>query len=190
MVVRNSLVQHYLVMIVACVIGTDMAKAVPLTSHRKGEPGDAGTQDDQRPGRPQLRGLVGGGVVSTERDLFQSVRDRHNANIDRHDEDCEWDPDGFFLCHCSKRAREARGLTKPPDLFVQYPICGECNESVDSDGDGFTCPRCSTFWPYRFADGDRGEFTDEFGDDLAGQRDKHLAMQAEARRAEDNEAAS
>lgn len=116
--------------------------------------------------------------MSAERDFFQTTRDRHYANISRHDEDCEWDPDGFFLCHCSKRDREASGLTKPPALFIQYPICGGCNETVKSNGDGFDCPTCSTFWPYNSPDGEPGEFTDEFGDDLSGQRDKHLAQQA------------
>lgn len=90
-----------------------------------------------------------------------------------HDDRCEYlaEP-GFYLCNCSKRSREARGFTTPPELEHQYPICLGCEEEVDHDGDCFTCPRCAVNWP---TSNGPGEFYDDYGDlaaELADLREK------------------
>lgn len=79
-----------------------------------------------------------------------------------HDDQCERLPD-FYICHCSKRARIARGLTELPDLTIQYPICGGCGHEVDHDGDSFVCYRCMATWSTRAGDGDLAErFMDDY----------------------------
>lgn len=78
-----------------------------------------------------------------------------------HDVLCEWRPSGFYICNCSKRAREAAGFAEPPgELIHQYPICPRCDEEVSHDGDSFSCPRCKVDWD------DRGQahFYDDYGD--------------------------
>lgn len=100
-------------------------------------------------------------------DPYESMRERYQQTViaGLHDDDCEQRPhDGYFLCHCAKRERIARGITTPPMLYIAYPTCGECRRQVDSDGDGFTCERCHARWPYSFEDGERGEFTDDYGE--------------------------
>lgn len=78
-----------------------------------------------------------------------------------HDEMCERLPD-FYICHCSKRARIARGMVELPDLTIQYPICGGCGHEVDHDGESFVCYRCLVTWPTNASDGDKA---DHFMDD-------------------------
>lgn len=87
----------------------------------------------------------------------------HAESVERgeHDDQCEYQAiKGWYLCNCSMRARLKRGLTTPPELEHQYPVCLGCDQSVDHDGDSFYCPRCSTSWNSR----NEGHFTDEFGD--------------------------
>lgn len=48
-------------------------------------------------------------------------------------------------------------LSEPPMWCVQYPTCSACDVSLDTDGDGWTCPTCGTFWDMHAMDGDRGE---------------------------------
>ena len=79
----------------------------------------------------------------------------------KHDDACEWRPN-FYLCHCSKRAREARGFTTPPTLTIPDPICDGCYGYVYFDGDRFHCDTCHVSWSDG-GDGDRGEFTDDYG---------------------------
>jgi hypothetical protein len=103
----------------------------------------------------------------------------HAESVERgeHDDQCEYQAiKGWYLCNCSMRARFKRGLTKPPGLEYQYPICLGCNEEVDSD-DGWHCPRCSTCWDYN-SDGSDGSFTDEYGDlhtEIAETREQQAA---------------
>ena len=78
-----------------------------------------------------------------------------------HDAQCEYIANPY-ICHCSKRAREARGLTVPPELEWQYPICLGCGEEVDDDGDSLNCSRCCCTWNFK---GGNGEFYDDYGDD-------------------------
>lgn len=82
-----------------------------------------------------------------------------------HDEDCEYDVRGFYLCHCSKRRREAAGFTEPPsdELYFPPPSCPRCDEDLDFD-DGWACRECRVHWS---ANGSDAEFTDEYGDTLA-----------------------
>ena len=89
--------------------------------------------------------------------------------LDLHDEQCE-QRERSSLCHCSKRRREAEGFTEPPMIYFQDPVCGHCGGVVGSDGDNWACPRCKVAWPMRAGDGDRGEFLDEYGDDIGGEQ--------------------
>lgn len=102
-------------------------------------------------------------------DVMQRFEERaakaHAESVERgeHDDQCEYQAiKGWYLCNCSMRARIKRGLTTPPGLEYQNPICLGCYEEVDSD-DGWHCPRCSTSWDYN-SDGSDGTFTDDFGD--------------------------
>jgi hypothetical protein len=80
-----------------------------------------------------------------------------------HDARCEF-PACPYLCHCSKRRREAAGYTTPPgDLIWQQPICPRCDEEVSSDGDSFTCEACCASWNKH---GEKAEFFDDYGDGL------------------------
>lgn len=105
----------------------------------------------------------------------------HAESVERgeHDDQCEYQAiKGWYLCNCSMRARLKRGLTTPPELEHQYPICLGCDQSVDHDGDSFYCPRCSTAWNSR----NEGHFTDEFGDlhtEIAEIREQQAATASE-----------
>jgi|SRR5699024_10387978 len=99
-------------------------------------------------------------------DFFASSRQRHYAEVDdgKHDEQCEWRPWGFYLCHCSKRARQAQGYTQPPGpLGYSYPTCPRCYEETDHDGDSFRCYGCKVSWNPNNQD-DEGEFVDDHGE--------------------------
>lgn len=106
----------------------------------------------------------------------------HQASIERgeHDEECEFDVGGFYLCHCSKRRREAKGFAEPPteDLEFPPPCCPRCDEGLVHDGDGWICGACSLSWDSR-GNGHSAAFTDDFGDDLAGDVQRWRSKQAE-----------
>jgi hypothetical protein len=118
-------------------------------------------------------------------DVMQRFEERaakaHAESVERgeHDDQCEYQAiKGWYLCNCSKRARLKRGLTTPPELEHQYPICLGCNEEVNHDGDGWNCPRCSTSWNSR----NEGHFYDEFGDlhtEIAEIREQQAAAAGE-----------
>lgn len=83
----------------------------------------------------------------------------------QHDEQCE-QRERSYICHCSKRAREARGLTVTPDsdLYFPPPDCPSCDGELDCDaGDSWSCPHCRISWDI---DGraSTAYFEDEFGD--------------------------
>ncbi len=104
----------------------------------------------------------------------------HQAEVERgeHDEKCEYDPGGFYLCHCSKRRREAAGFTEPPtdDLEFPPPDCPRCDKYLYWD-EGWSCDGCSLTWESSGA-GSSARFTDDHGDDLAGDADRwRLAQQ-------------
>lgn len=86
-----------------------------------------------------------------------------------HDELCGNLPAlGFHLCHCAKRAREARGVLTPPTLTCESPTCDGCDATVSHDADGWVCHNCNTTW----GDGSYGQpgtFHDVYGDDLAAE---------------------
>lgn len=92
----------------------------------------------------------------------------------KHDGQCEWRPNGFYICNCSVRIRTARGYTVPPGpLLHQNPLCPRCGDEVWHDGDSLTCNQCCVHWPD--ANGD-AEFFDDHGDlteDLAKWEAKH-----------------
>lgn len=102
-----------------------------------------------------------------------SLRERVSADLEQryresvargeHDDQCEYlHRPGFYLCHCSKRRREAAGHTEPPgELIHQYPICPRCYEEVGHDGDSLTCPRCCCYWT---SHGVTATFYDDYGD--------------------------
>lgn len=107
-------------------------------------------------------------MTDTLTQLRERAETEHAEAVARgeHDEHCEWRPEGFYLCHCSKRARIAAGYTEPPgELIVEYPTCPRCWRQVDHDGDRFRCYPCRVSWSS--AQHDDGEFTDDYGDDLA-----------------------
>lgn len=87
-----------------------------------------------------------------------------------HDSKCE-QRERSSLCHCSKRRREARGLTTPPaeDLYFPPPDCPSCGGDLEFDGDGFTCPTCALSWDSN-GTGSSAKFDDEYGDDIGGER--------------------
>lgn len=79
-----------------------------------------------------------------------------------HDNECEWRPNGHFICNCRARKRIAAGFTEPPgELIHQYPICPRCDDEVHHNGDSFECPRCNCYWP---SDGGPAVFNDDYGD--------------------------
>jgi predicted RNA-binding Zn-ribbon protein involved in translation (DUF1610 family) len=47
-------------------------------------------------------------------------------------------------------------LSAPPQLVLQYPLCGACTVELDHDGDGFVCPSCGTSWSSDASDGESG----------------------------------
>jgi len=100
--------------------------------------------------------------------LNHRIAARYAEQIARgeHDDACEYDVRGFYLCHCSKRKREAAGFTEPPsdDLYFPPPSCPHCDGDLDSDGDSWCCYSCRLQWTQHGTD---AEFTDDHGDDLA-----------------------
>lgn len=91
----------------------------------------------------------------------------HAAEVARgeHDDQCEFRPGGFYICHCSKRARIAQGYTTPPgELIWNPPDCPRCWREVEFDGDLWTCRHCRCHWDSYGYD---AEFDDDHGDDLA-----------------------
>lgn len=98
----------------------------------------------------------------------------HRASVERgeHDEQCEFDVKGFYLCHCSKRSREAEGFAEPPTDHLEFPppFCPRCDEELVHE-EGWNCSKCSLSWD---SDGRGGsaEFTDTYGDDLAGDAER------------------
>jgi hypothetical protein len=111
------------------------------------------------------------------------IASQYAAAVERgeHDDRCEHDSGGFYLCHCSKRRREAEGFTEPPteNLFFPPPDCPRCDEVLTHDGDGWVCGECSLSWDSD-GDGRSISFTDDFGDDLAGDAARWRAKQPEA----------
>lgn len=85
-----------------------------------------------------------------------------------HDHECE-QRERSSLCHCSKRRREAKGLTTPPAIWHHSPTCGQCHNEVTWD-DGWRCYTCAVQWDTAAGDGDTGEFIDDYGDDIGGDR--------------------
>lgn len=88
--------------------------------------------------------------------LTEWMRNKHTNEMERglHDDQCEWRSTGFYLCHCSKRRREADGLTAPlDDIYFPPPMCPSCD-----------CEYCRTTWDM---DGTHAKFIDVYSDDLA-----------------------
>lgn len=107
-------------------------------------------------------------------DWRERVRADHKASIARgeHDSECEFDVDaGYYLCHCSKRRREAAGVTEVPtdDLYFPPPDCPRCGKGLDHDGDQWRCYPCCLSWDSN-GSGDSARFTDVFSDDLAADK--------------------
>ncbi|GAA4915631.1 hypothetical protein [Nesterenkonia rhizosphaerae] len=104
----------------------------------------------------------------TMNDFLERVRAEHDAEVAKglHDQDCEHSTsEGFLLCHCSKRRREAEGRTALPTLSWNYPTCTGCWEEVSHDGDSFRCQRCKVSWSSDATDGDTADhFDDDYGD--------------------------
>lgn len=99
----------------------------------------------------------------TQAEWDEHLRSEHAESVAKgeHDSECEFEAiPRWWICNCHKRARLARGLTTPPGLEHQYPVCLGCDEEVDHDGDGFCCERCGVSWNSR----DEGHFTDDMGD--------------------------
>jgi hypothetical protein len=100
------------------------------------------------------------------------VRERHQKELvdGLHDQDCEFRSEGFWLCHCSKRRREARGFTTPPndDLYFPPPYCNgpDCYNVLEHDGDSWRCYTCNLSWDSA-GSGSSARFTDDYGPDLA-----------------------
>lgn len=99
------------------------------------------------------------------------------AERGEHDEQCEYDVRGFYLCHCSKRRREAAGFTKPPTDNLEFPppCCPRCDEELTYE-EGWDCRRCSLSWDSD-GDGRSASFTDTFGDDLAADAERWRSKQ-------------
>lgn len=122
------------------------------------------------------------------------MTDRYLQAFERgeHDEYCEQDMSGFYVCHCRKRSRLAKGITEVPGPLIQvYPTCRGCWLEVEFEDGFFICPRCHVHWPTEdeYAE---GEFNDDHGDEiLAEDKARWLVKKAaakareEAARAED-----
>lgn len=95
---------------------------------------------------------------------------QHGADVAAglHDDQCEYGKRSrtgstLMLCHCSKRRREAKGLTVAPseDLEFPPPQCSNCHEELWHDGDCWRCDDCCLSWA---SDGHGGAcFTDDYG---------------------------
>lgn len=111
----------------------------------------------------------------SEDELKALIAESYAASVERgeHDDLCEYDVRGFYLCHCSKRRREAEGFTEPPgdELYFPPPSCPRCDDDLDFD-EGWACRRCHLHWNERGVD---AEFTDDYGDDLAEESAKWKA---------------
>lgn len=97
-------------------------------------------------------------------DFWQRAKAAYAAAVERgeHDALCEWRPEGFYICGCSKRSREADGYVKPPgELIHLAPVCPRCDNDVVHDGDTFTCYSCKVHWPDAYG---TAEFFDDYGD--------------------------
>lgn len=109
---------------------------------------------------------------SASEDFFGSLDAVHAQEMARgeHDDQCEYGPRlhrpfgdepvvrSIYMCHCSKRRREAAGRTEPPELEWMAPVCTGCNEDAEHDGDGWYCDR----WGVQWDSAGRSEFTDEY----------------------------
>lgn len=99
--------------------------------------------------------------------------ERYRESVARgeHDEQCEYDPTGFYLCHCAKRRRVASGFTEPPSESLEFPPpdCPRCDKGLYFE-EGWSCPSCSVAWD---SDGraDSAHFTDDYGEDLAATKE-------------------
>lgn len=104
----------------------------------------------------------------------ERVARNHQASVERgeHDEQCEFDPGGFYLCHCSKRQREAAGFTEPPIDHLDFPPpdCPRCGEELIHE-EGWDCGKCSLSWDPDGA-ASSARFTDIYGDDLAADAER------------------
>lgn len=105
--------------------------------------------------------------MSEHNEWIERIRRQHQASVERgeHDGECEYDVDeGFMLCNCSKRRREAAGFTEPPTepLWFPPPDCTHCGKKLSHDGDCWCCHECSLTWSGHGQDG--AEFTDDYGD--------------------------
>lgn len=108
-------------------------------------------------------------------EFFAGLEEKHAVQVERgeHDEHCEfgwtvardhaWTR--LYLCHCSKRRREAAGYTRPPGRLLRvrsgFPTCPRCSATPRFDGDCWICDPCRVSWD---VNGTGAEFTDEFGD--------------------------
>lgn len=108
-------------------------------------------------------------VVPTRPTFLENWNARHLARYAEqvasggHDDACE-QRERSSLCHCSKRRRERDGKIDLPSLSFYAPTCDGCNQEVEFDGDGFSCPRCSVSWDRHATDGDKADhFTDDHG---------------------------
>jgi hypothetical protein len=103
----------------------------------------------------------------------------YQAAVERgeHDEKCEYDVRGFYLCHCSKRRREAAGHTELPthDLYFPPPDCPRCHKDLSHD-EGWYCNGCSLSWDST-GYGDSARFTEVHGDDLAADAEQWRSKQ-------------
>lgn len=110
----------------------------------------------------------------------ERVAANHAASVadGEHDEKCEFDVRGFYLCHCSKRRREAAGLTKPPteDLYFPPPSCPNCHEALWHEDDSWGCAECALTWDSD-GHGCSARFNDDYGDDLEADLEQWRATQ-------------
>jgi hypothetical protein len=126
-------------------------------------------------------------VAEATKDWAAEWHDRmaanYQASVERgeHDEKCEYDVSGFYLCHCSKRRREAKGFTAPPTDNLEFPppYCPQCDAELDFD-EGFYCRPCSLHWDSD-GHGDSARFTDEYGDDLTADAEHWRAINVKAK---------
>jgi hypothetical protein len=89
-----------------------------------------------------------------------------------HDDQCEYIAHPY-ICHCSKRRREAQGFTAPPeDLIFDTPICPRCYKNVTCDGDSYVCSNCAVSWN---ADGSGAAFIDDYGPDAFDEKPAGVA---------------
>ena len=52
-------------------------------------------------------------------------------------------------------------MRTPPTLTKSYPTCDGCDLEVESDGDGWLCPRCRVHWDYETREDEPGNWLDE-----------------------------